>query len=572
MKKYCSFDFYSSQLLVSGVGGNDQILGTDSVGNAVLYDRCTVTDITRTALIALRTATDLDPCAVYRVPLTQIDGLGFAHIKSIGKDKLSDDISFEHPTFCPEYLWAGSYNLSNNVFMALIDSINYNEVRGNAAINAFKFGSSSVRYNYIADSVINHTGGNFSHNNVTTSSIINMSGGTFSYNTVNESSNILMTGGTLARTVITGDAQVECSAGNSYDNTFDDNARVYMTGGYIRYTSIRGTTAVRPFNVNLSNCHLAVTTLDCEGSVGTISNSRLDRCYLINIKDIPLLSISDCSFKGYSSISANNATRLSLLRCELNSEGRILISPGGELTMRSTSISNQAYVRVLQGIMNCSHSKVDSLSHIINDSPGSNRVSRVSVTGYGNIRFLNTSTNCRIYYCNVGSGGTIYMNGTSNNCFIYYSSCFSAGKIYAQSSEGGRQYYCNATSRGYIYINASTGTPRQYYCNANSNGQVFILTCTGFCIQYYCSGTASSYVQLRVSDACRMYACHASATSIVRLINSVAGSNLYYSSATAYYYMYITKNVASTTTALHGYGRRSYSATNPPNGTYVQNF
>lgn len=366
-------------------------------------------------------------------------------------------------------------------------------------------------------------------------------------------SNTTINGGTFNENEVGQDADVTINSGSNYENIFGASTVFNQVGtGYIRYSTIEGTTSWTNGNTNVSNVQSYVSTINTTGSSGTISNSTFNRALCTNMQNIASLTITDSTLSDYCSITANGAARFYSLRSSFKEGARVLISTGSRIDTSYTEVGSYGYLQSNQdgGFLRVNYSNINSLGYIRNLTPNQHFVDRVNVSSQSNIRFEGTATNCRVYYSKVNSGGAIYLNGTSSNCYVYYCNVNSLGQLYCTNSVNARIYYCNASARSYIRSLNCTSTHYMYYCNASASGYV---------------------EQQNNSATVRMYAVSATGQSIARVQNTTVASNLYYSTFDAYYYLLATLT-GGTRSALHGYGRRSYTVTNPPNGTFNQNF
>lgn len=583
---------------------------------------CKIETTTRAALRALRTAGNLDLCTVYKFPVSQAGGGGMIHLRAVDKNVLPSNVHWEHPTLTAGTAWPTYYDIDADEMQMLEDPVLNNTVWGEPAVNAFPWGNASVIDNEIYDAVLNYTSGNFRNNEVRSKATVtvagnvnrnyfaansnttisagdfndnevasdatvvssttgdvdrnhfehlsntNISGGNFdgsvvqtdanviqsggniSYSTFGKSSNMNMIGGTFARNTIEEDATVTIRSGSNFDNYFGRSTVYNQVGtGYIRYSKIDGTTTWTNGNTNVSNVHATTATVNTTGSNGLIANSLIDRAIMTAMQNVPSLTIIDSRIGGYTTVSISNAARLYMSRGEFSSGARILISAGARIDMSYSKGTGYGYYQATQGILYANYCSVEQLGYIRNTSTGTNRADRSTAKNQANIRFDGASNGCRVYYSTSDSGSSIYHTGTSTNCYFYYVHANSLGQIYTQNSVNARFYYSNANSRGYLRSTNASATHYIYYCNASASGYIEKLNNTGIT---------------------RFYGVKVSAQSIARIQNSTAG-NIYYSSFTAYYYLLATLT-AGTRSGLHGHGRRSYTVTNPPSGTFVQNF
>lgn len=397
----------------------------------------------------------------------------------------------------------------------------------------------------------NISAGNVDFCTVDTDGNLVNSGANISAVKVLQAGNLTISGGTLADSTIAEDAQVTLRSGSNYENRWGASVVFNQVGtGYIRYCTIEGTTTWTNGDVNLSNVQSYVSTVNTTGSAGTISNSTFNYAYATNLRNIPSLTITGCTISNYGQISATGASRLYLYRCTVTDASRILVSANRRLDASYTHVKSYGYIQVTNGFLTANYCDVSNVSYIQHTSTGNNRADRVNVNSGSNARFLATSNNCRIYYCRISSGGTIYHNGSSSGCYFYYCSVDSSSQMYSNNSVNLRAYYNSASGNSQYYSQNVTATHYAYYN---------VLSAHGYLRHYNSSGG-------------RLYAVHCSGQALVNLVGATAAGRLYYSSFSAYYYL-TASNWTVTRSALHGFGRRSYTVTNPPaNGTYTQNF
>lgn len=616
--------------------GQTVFIKEDANGNIVLYvtDPTTQGDfveksipMTRAELLTLRSNSELSIDNHYLITDYNSGTIGSCTIllHATSSDQLSQNVSIK--TTFDNTAWSGVYDIDDNEIIEVTDNLD-NKVIGASSINTFPFGNSNVTENHIKNANFTYVSGVFRHNTLDSDSTVIMNSGnsqrnhfeslsdvtitnsdfrdnkvfsestilttttgdvdsnTFSNNCnvdISGSSNIdnsfvntdanvnitggnvinckfeqlsnyVMSGGVLRESTVGQDADVTIISGDNYENVFGASTvyRQYGTG-YIRYSTIEGTTSWINGNTNVSNVTSYASTVNTTGSSGTISNSNFNIAYLVNCQNVSSLTITDSSVTDYSSFSVNGSSRIYLYRCNVASGSRILASAGASTRIDAsyTNLSSYSYIQTIQGFIRVNYSQISSLGYIYSQSPNPNYIDRVEVSSQSRIRFLNTVQNCRVYYTNVSSGGIVEHRGTSNSCYIYYSQAMGSGQIYTNNSVNARMYYNSVSARGIIYSQNNTTTHYMYYCKASSSGYIQMLNNTG---------------------SVRLYSIEASSQSILRLQNSTASGRLYYSSFSSYYYLFLTLTGNITRSGLHGYGRRSYTVTNPPNGTFTQNF
>lgn len=582
---------------------------------------------TRTALIALRNAGTLELCNVYCFPITQVDGGGEIHLRPLDVDVLPSNVHWEHPTLTNGTAWPAYYDIDANELQMLHDPVLNNTVFEEADIAAFPWGVTTVTHNHVENARLNYTAGTFTDNNLRAGAVVNMNGGsniarnyfgenaivtidsgdfrenrvengaivsssttgdvdsnTFANNSntivtgtgnlddssIHSNANLTINGGTvtnsdfanLSNTTINGgtfnentvgqDADVTINSGSNYENIFGRSTVYNQVGtGYIRYSQIEGTTTWTNGDTNVSNVQSNVSTINTTGSAGTISNSNFSRLIGGNMQNVASLTITDSSLSDYSQVSINGAARFYFYRSSGASGARLLASAGVRSDLSYCNIDSYGYVQVTAGDLRCTGANVSAYAYIQHTSTGANLVIRTTVDSQSYLRFRNTATGNRVYYSNASGGGRIDVYGTTSGSYVYYSSAEGYGRLSLNNTVGARMYYCSSDANGYILSQGNTAVHYMYYCHADSNAQVSALDNTG---------------------GVRMYSIHADSQSIARLRNSTGTGRIYYSSFHAYYYAYITLTGALVRSGLHGYGRRTYTITDPPNGTFTQNF
>ena len=605
-----------------------RLLGVSSSGVVVEVDPDTVggTDcpepMTRSALIALAGSYEKDCHYVLTDYTRGTVGATSIELHAVDADTLSNSVSVK--TTHDNMAWEGVYDIHANRMQALFDNEN-NQVKGPTAVDAFPWGVASVTQNTVNNGLLTYTAGTVQLNTIESGSDIKVNGGTFSYNsvendaqitinggnvqrnsighqsnltvdagdflenrvssdaivnvnttgdvdnnefsafavvnvtgsasvdacTVKHSSNLTISGGSLTDTTLAEDSDVTFYGGSHYENHFGASVvfrQVEGTTAYVRYSTIEGTSTWVNGQVNLSNVSSYISTANTTGSVGTISNSVFNRAYMANMQDIPALTITDSNISSYGQISATGAAKLYVYRAQISSGGRLLVTADKTLNTSYANLTGYGYIQVLDGIATVNYTSLSGGGYVQHNTPGTNTISNSSADGRGTLRFLGTSTNCRIYNCTANGNGQIYHNGASTGCYIYYSTATGQGKMYSNGSVNQRCYYSMAASNGNVISTTNTSTHYQYYLTALSSGTV----------------------EMRSCDGSRMYSVMASSTSIARLQNSAAAGRLYYSSVTAYYYLYVTLTL--TRSGLHAHGRRTNTVTDPAAGLPVENF
>lgn len=522
--------------------------------------------------------------------------------------------------------WLGVYDIGADRFRHLRDNVR-NEVTGQATIESFPWGTAGVVNNVVHNATVTYTAGTFSGNHIETDAIVIINGnqftdnrigpeanvnytsttGNFYRNTIGNESNITVSGGDFTENVVDSDASVNSSTtgdvdhnefgslaaivvtgaanvdtcivkqgsnltvngGSLTDTTLDQDAQVILYGGnnyenhfgtsvifsqvdgtdaFIRYSTFNGTTTWVNGQVNLSNVDSYTATVNTTGSVGAISNSGFNRATMSAMQNVPDLTITDCQVTSYATFTITGADEFYIYRGTVSDGGRIIVSAGATFKSSYPNVNSYGYIQVLQGELVTNRCNVSSSSYIQQNSTGTNQALNCTTSSNGYIRFLNETDGCRVYYSSAMDGGKIYHSGAGKNNYIYYSTATSNGSIYSIDSDTARIYYSNASGNGWVYSQGNTSTHYLYYNNANAGGRVQMLNC----------------------DGSRMYSVSAESTSICRLQNSPAAGRLYYSSVTAYYYLYVT--LSATRSAIHGYGRKTNTVTDPSSGAPTENF
>lgn len=561
--------------------------------------------MTRAELIALRTSGELQTECHYVITDYNRANVGVAEIllHAVDESTLSMDASVK--TTHDNLSWEGRYDIDSNRLVELRDNIG-NSVVGQEAVDAFPWGNTAVTDNHVEEAIFNVTGGSATDNVIGSGSTVNASGATFHANKVGQQANVTVTagdfrenvvdsdatvnssttgdvdnnhfeslsisnvtgsanvatvsvaknanltvnGGSLADTVLEMDATVTINSGSNYENHFGNSVVYNQVGtGYIRNSRVDGNSTFTNGNVNVTNTRVWQTSINTTGSVGTLSNSDIRDCNLNACQNIASFTITYADFSSNSQISATGATRLYLGYCTMNGYGRFIVSAGRQLDASYTGLRDYAYVQVTNGRLYCNYTSVSNVSYVQHSSTGTNRMERCSITAQSYARFQGTSNNCRTYYCDISSGSLIDHRGSSSGCYWYYTQANSSSQVYSNNSVNLRGYYNTVTGNSQIYSQAVTGTHSIYYCACNGHG----------------------YILFENAPAGIIYAVSCHGQGLLRFRPASAAGRIYYSSFTAYYYLYADAWTL-TRTALHGYGRRTYTVTNPPNGTFTQNF
>lgn len=498
-----------------------------------IVDSCPI-ELTRGALLALRNSASLDPCAHYRITDYNRGTVGAAKILLHAVDPSTLGLQAHIKTTHDNTAWDGRYDIDTNRLIYLADNIG-NEVNEETAVDNFPWGVAAVNNNRVDSARIAYTAGTVAFNQMSANANLTISGGSFTENTVAE------------------DAQVTIISGTHYENSFGKSTIFTQVGtGYIRYSEIDGTTSWINGNTNVSNVTAQTATVNTTGSAGTISNSTFDRAYAPSMQNVASLTINDTTVSNYGQISVTGAAGLYLYRSTVTDGSRVLISAGSRIDASYLNIDSYGYVQSTGngGFLRVNYSNVSSLGYIRNLTTNTHYVERSNVSSSGRITFEGDSTDCRVYYSQVSSGATMMIAAGSTACYFYYCTATSLGQISTTNSTNARIYYSSSTDYSYLRVyGTNTGQSIIYYCNAHGRGYI---------------------EHLNITARLRYYSIDASSQAIVRG-TATGNANLYYSSFCAYYYLLATFT-AGTKSALHGYGRRSYTVTDPPSGTFTQNF
>ena len=509
-------------------------------------------EMTRGALIALRNSNNLEKDCHYVI--TDYNRGNVGAVSSILLHATESNVlgmQVHVKTTHDNIAWNGTYDIDSNRIESLSDNLG-NHVRGANAVDTFPWGVNSVNENQIHESTINYIAGSFNENIVESSSVININGGSINQNRFAQGVTANLNG-TFNNNVIENDANVTILSGSNSDNYFGTSTAYTQVGtGYIRYSRLDGNSNLVNGNVNITSSSFdGATTFNTTGSNGSISNSTFGHAVASNLRNISSLTISQSTFDSGSQISATGATLLRLFRCSGSDGGRFLVAAGTSLTSNYNRVDSYGYIQVSRGEMTVNYSKASSLGYISHQSTGSNRVDRSEAVAQSNIRFLNSATEGRIYYCKTSAGGTIYQNGTSTGCYHYYCTASSNGQMYVQDAINARHYYSSASDFSYIRTyGTGVGQSIMYYCNASARGWI---------------------EHLNITARQRFYSIDASSQGIMRQTGGNANANTYYSTVSSYYYAFLT-NSGVTRYGLHGNGRQTFTGQPASNGTGERNW
>lgn len=489
-------------------------------------------EMTRAALLALRNAGNLSIGCHYVITDPGANGtlqLQKVLMHAVDANTLSGCYL---KTAHDNTAWNGSYDIDTNLVDQVFDHLYDNEVKGNESVTTFPFGVAAVTDNRVDHGRLNYTAG------------------TVTGVTIGKASTLNMIAGSLSQTSIDGDSDVTISSGTNYNNTIGGSSNLNQVGtGYIRQSSVINESTVTVGGVNILDTVFRRASVNTTGAAGYIYYSDIQRSFITAV-DTALLQLSNLSMASNSQVLVSGAARCVIANTDMSSFGRVLVSAGALFDSNYTGLRDYSYIQVLQGRLTVNYSSLANVGYIQNNTPGTNIVDRANVTTNARIRFLGTSTACRVYYTNVSSGSIVEHRGTSTGCYFYY---------------------CDVTSSSTMYTNNSVNL-RGYYNAVSGNSEYYSQNVTGTHYAYYNVLTGHGYLRHLDAAGGRFYAIHCSAQGLLQMTG--VNANCYYSSFTAYYYLYLTAaNISGTRTALHGYGRRSYTPTAViPNGSYTQNF
>lgn len=487
--------------------------------------------MTRAALRALRTSGGLSKDCHYVLTDYNRGTVGTASILLHAVDENTLSMTAKVKTTFDTLAWDGRYDIDTNRLENLSDNLG-NEVTGNTSVDSFPWGVRDLTDNRVRHGFINHTGG------------------TVTGVTVGKGSALNIFGGSLTETVIDGDSDVTIRSGFNYDNTIRGSSTYNQVGtGTLQHTTIADESSVTNGDVNILDNTISNSTFNMTGSSGTFYYNQLHRFTANAMQNVPNLRIDNCSFSANSQMTITGAARIDLRQCTMSGYGRFLVSAGATLLSRYTGLRDYSYIQVIDGQLTTNYCSVSNLSYIQHNTPGTNGMDSTTISNRSNAQFLGTSTGCRIHYCEISSGSRIYHTGTSTGCYFYYCEVTSSSQMYSQNS-----------------VNL-----RAQYNTCSGNSQYYSLNVTATHYAYYNSMSGHGYIRHQDSSGGRIYAVSCHGQGLLRLLGATPTGRVYYSSFTAYYYLY-ANNWTLTRHSLHGHGRRTYTVTNPPNGTFTQNF
>jgi len=576
-------------------------------------------------LRALRNSGSLNKDCHYVVTNYNRGTVGTATIllHAVDEQTLSQDVHVL--TTFDNVAWHGRYDIDANRLEYLADNIG-NEVSGRGQVDVFPWGVAAVNENRVFEADFRYTAGTVTGNTIESDAVVRVNGGSFIDNkvmpeanvvsegntqrntfdtesnvtitagdfrenkvgadsivamnstadfdqnvimaaanvTVNgdanfdnnevaSAANIIITDGNFTNNNVHSDATINQTAGNVYSNEFGNTSNTRFLNNRQYYRNVFSRTNVAVFgDHNVHENEFAFSNINTTGSTG----SGIRYCKFLDsrsntaMQNIGTLDIAYVTISNNSQINANNALRVFLRYVTLENFGRLLVSAGARLDCQYSGFRDYSYAQVLGGVMFVNYSSFRGVSYAQNAATaGTNRIDRVNVSSNSRIRFLNTVNECRVYYSTVSDGSLIEHRGTSTGCYFYYCNVDSTSNMYTNNSVNLRGYYNKASGNSSMYSQNVTGTHYMYYNALNGHGYIWFQNATGG----------------------RIYAVSCHGQGLLRFRGSNGAGRIYYSSFTAYYYLY-AENWTLVRFALHGYGRRTYTVTNPPNGTFTQNF
>ncbi len=557
--------------------GDSTFTHTDGNGNSFTFDINCVKEGTCAQIESWANNGTLDPGCIYKatdVSWIIAGGTACFYAHALDESTISEHGYYVSPILNPVYGWDSVIDWNAHQIEEIYDSVNDNRVKGSGVVRTFPFGNANVQNNDISEGTFTYTGGVFDNNtaedadfNITggnvqsstfaaesnltisggsvdniemeTNANLNIANGSINDSTLANESNTVINGGQVGDTYVGQDSSVTINSGSHLQNSFEQISTYNQTGtGTINDSVLSRNSNVQGGNVNITDSEISDTSLNMNGSTGTFDSNHVSSAVLTSLQNIPNLFIQFNTINDRSSISANGATQLRSYSNNLSSYGRIIASAGTITLIEESEISSNSYIQNISGTLDVDHTEVTSTSYIYNAN-GVNLVQNTNISAQSRVRFLNTSTGNRVYYSVINSGSLIEARGASINNYFYYNRASGLSAIYTQDSSNARMYYNTADATGSIYSLRNSATHYMYYNSTQSRGYVY----------------AESH-----NNTFRMYANNANSVSRIRMRGT--GGNLYYNSATAYYYMYITRN-GGTSSGLFGQGRRSFTVTNP---------
>ena len=426
-----------------------------------------------------------------------------------------------------------------NVVSAWNTARNHFEAQSSTTVNSWDFRENRVEWDA---TVTSSTTLDVDNNVFKTSSTTTITWDTnVDNNELWQASNTTISWGSFYENTIQEDATVTIISWSNYENVFGKSTTYRQVWTwYIRTSNIEWTTAFTNGNTNVSNINANTATINTTGSTWTLNNSFFQRAYMLNLQNIPSLTITDSTVSDYSTVQTNWAARIYIYRSTVASWSRVLCSAGSRIDMSYTNIDSYGYIQSTQNgwFLTANYCNISSLWYIRNTTPNTHRAERCDVNSSSRIWFEWTADNCRVYYSRASGWSSIYHANGSVGCYIYYNTADALSQIYTQGSTNARMYYNSADWYSYIRTLNSPWTSYIYYCSANGRG----------------------YIQISASQG-RIYSCTVGSQSILEKRWWGTG-NIYYSDFSAYYYAYITR-ATGTSSGLFGRGRRTNTITSP---------
>jgi hypothetical protein len=545
-----------------------------------------IQSLTRTQIVTLASTNALQPgCRYIANDITWITAGGTATFSFIAVDTntLVDIGEYESPILNPNNAWEAVIDWQSGSIVKVYDSVNFNLVVGAGATQNYRFGNALVTNNTVLNTTIAFSGTpTFRDNLLSGGGSITISGGTVINNTFQKALTVQISAGTFQNNLVTTNAQVSQTLGttsqcifgssarftnsgaqasnnvhfnssnvtlianNSSNNTFDRGGVYTQTVAGAIINSSRITASSVTSGTSVSSCEISNgTNLNTTGSVGQIFNSYFDNSQMTNLRNIPSLQITYCSFYSYSQIDALGATLVSLYMTNFTTYGRATISAGTTFRISNCVVENSSYIQLIAGTLSIYYSNIRNNSFIYNQI-GTNDVYYTTIDNNSRIRFAGTTqTAGRVYGSSISDQS--YVDLTDNNAAVsvYYLSAKSASGMSIATSPNTVTYYNSISSNALININTSaTGNKALYYCTAESSSTIRMQNCA--------------------SNNSRVYGVSTTSISIAQMQNTVGTqANLYYSTFSAYYYAYFTYTANLTLSGAFGMGRFTATLTNP---------
>lgn len=562
--------------------------------------------MTRAALLGIRNASGLMKDCHYTITDYSRGNVGASTVllHAIDENTLSQTVLVK--TGYDNTAWEGRYDIDTNRIFELKDQL-LNKVVGQAQVDNFPWGNSSLTGNTINQATLQYIDGSFVDNTIERGATIRINSGDVRRNTFADQSNTTITSTSFQDNVVEADANVTTSTTsvvnqNSFgqdSNTtlsnaalFNNNdvrtdATVVGSGGNIQRNSFDAQSSTNVASGDFLGNEVKTlanvtssTTADCDNNVFG-EGARVQISGSANVDRNRIVSDGELTASGTAVVYNNDIKQQSLLTIsggsfyenEIAGDSTVTIRSGSNLENRfgGSTTYNQAgtgYVR------NCSldnNSSVTNGNTNILDCQFSRGI--VNTTGSAGTLYYSSLQASTITAQNVASFTLQYSNFSANSsvsannaarCYIYQCTMSGYGRI-LQSADtqldiaytGIRDYgyvqvtagrlYCNYNSISNVsYIqHASSGTNRIERCNVNSQSYArFLGTSTG-CRIYYCNISSGSNIYHNGSSTnCYIYYCDVSSSSTI-YSNSSVNARIYYNTASGNSQIY-SANVSGT--------------------------